>query len=102
MAYIYKPSKKAKKYKNESTRKERQLIYQSQKWQRLRAAYIAEHPLCEECLKQGKTTAAVDVHHVRSFMSTNDEFERAALAFDYSNLRALCRECHTREHGRHV
>ena len=102
MAYIYKPQKKAKKYKNENTRKERQLIYQTQKWQRLRAAYIAEHPLCEECLKQDKTTAAVDVHHVRSFMSTNDEFERAALAFDYSNLRALCRECHTREHGRRV
>ena len=99
MAYIYRPPKKKKNHKLTERRAERQLVYQSQKWQRLRAAYLAEHPTCEQCLAEGRVTPAMDVHHVRSFMSTNDPFERAALAFDYNNLRALCRACHTKEHS---
>lgn len=100
MPTIYKPKKQQRKYSVDLTRKERQKVYQSVQWQRLRAAYLAEHPLCEDCRQRGKVTAADDVHHVRSFMTATDPGERMRLALDYGNLRALCKVCHQLEHNR--
>ena len=80
-------------------RRERQRVYQDVRWQRLRVAYLADHPLCEECQRQGVVREAVDVHHVRSFM----DFEgarRIEVALDYDNLMALCKECHQALHNR--
>jgi 5-methylcytosine-specific restriction protein A len=44
----------------------RQKAYQNTKWRKMRDTYMHEHPLCEECLKQGKVTPAEDIHHRRS------------------------------------
>lgn len=54
-------------------------------WRRVRAAVLAERPVCEECNR----VAAVDVDHVVSLRKggTNDP----------SNLRALCHSCHSRK-----
>lgn len=57
-------------------------------WQRFRAWYKAEHPLCEECLKHGRVTATEDVHHIVPINVRPD------LALDQDNVLAVCRACH--------
>ena len=99
MPTIYKIKKTKKPHVIDLKRKERQKIYQDVRWQRLRVAYLADHPLCEECLANGVTREAVDVHHVVSFMSA-EGVERIELALNYDNLRALCKECHQAEHNK--
>lgn len=74
-------------------------IYQTTQWQRLRLAKLVDSPLCEDCLKVGRTTEAIDVHHEISFMSVEDEAHRYRLAFDYGNLRSLCKQCHQKRHN---
>ncbi len=57
-------------------------------WKKIRNTYIHAHPLCEECLKQDRTTAATEVHHIvpLGHGGTND----------WVNLMALCKPCHSR------
>ena len=58
------------------------------KWRRLRARFLNDHPLCEQCRLNGKYTAATEVHHIKPLADggTNDE----------QNLMALCKSCHSR------
>lgn len=58
------------------------------RWQKIRAAYLARHPLCERCKNDGKTTAAYLVHH-KDRNSRNNRSD---------NLEALCSICHDNEH----
>ena len=57
-------------------------------WKRIRDRYIKEHPLCEECRRQGRLTPAEEVHHVLplSHGGTNS----------MDNLMSLCTSCHSR------
>lgn len=59
-------------------------------WKKVRERYIATHPLCEECLKQGRMVPVQEVHHIVpvSRGGTNSE----------NNLMSLCRSCHNRKH----
>ena len=62
--------KKAKKQHNPSNNRiERQKIYNTNRWRQLRLAKLITSPLCEVCLKQGKVTPAIDVHHIDSVMN---------------------------------
>ena len=65
-------------------------------WKRIRDRYILAHPLCEECLKENKTTPATEVHHIKPLSQGGNN--------DYTNLMALCTSCHSeitaREGGR--
>ncbi len=99
MPTIYKP-KKAKKKEKKLYEEERRKIYKSTRWRKLRALKIAEQPLCEMCLKEGKTTIAEDVHHIESFMSTDDKVLRIALAYDYENLMSICKMHHQMIHNK--
>ena len=99
MPTIYRPPKKKKTY-NSDRRKERQMIYNTDRWRKLRASYLMNHPLCERCQSQGTVREASDVHHKVSFMSTDDQIERESLAYDYDNLESLCRECHNEIHNK--
>lgn len=58
------------------------------KWRKLRARFLKEHPLCEQCRQSGRYTAATEVHHIKPLSEggTNDE----------RNLMALCKACHSR------
>lgn len=58
------------------------------KWRKIRAKFLSAHPLCEQCLRQGRYTAATEVHHITPLSDggTNDE----------RNLMALCKACHSR------
>ena len=57
----------------------------------MRLAYLANHPLCVECEKLGRVTAAVVVDHV---VDRRDAPERA---YDESNFQGLCISHHNRK-----
>lgn len=59
-------------------------------WVRLREYFMANHPLCEDCLDRGVSVVSTECHHVESIA------RKPELRLDASNLRALCGECHRR------
>ena len=59
-------------------------------WTRVRNAYLAQHPLCEDCHSKGIITAAREVHH--KIRIAVDRSKR----LDADNLMSLCRACHAR------
>ena len=69
-------------------------FFNSDAWRRTRLAFLAEHPLCQDCEAAGRLTPATEVHHVAK---RADAPERA---FDMDNLRALCRSCHSVRTGK--
>ncbi len=66
------------------------------RWRKLRAQVLAGEPLCRECGKIGRVTAATDVDHIVA--------RRRGGTDDRSNLQPLCGLCHAaktaREDGR--
>lgn len=62
----------------------------SQAWKGVRVAFVAENPVCCDPFHQHTTgpEPTQDVHHVEPL------HRRPDLAFDTSNLRPLCRQCH--------
>ena len=75
-------------------------LLKSHKWQKLRAMYLSQHPVCEECEKNGKTSLAKVVHHVVPIEDAKDIIMMERLAYDWHNLMALCDECHEAIHRR--
>jgi len=57
-------------------------------WKKIRARFLSQHPLCEQCEKAGRLTPAEEVHHILPLADggTHDE----------DNLMALCKSCHSR------
>lgn len=64
------------------------------RWQKASKAFLASHPLCEECLAQGRYTKATVVDHRIPHRGDPELF------WDRSNWRALCKRCHDRKTGR--
>src|ERR1044071_44842 len=56
-------------------------------WRRYRLSFLAAHPLCAECLRQGRTTPAVQVDHIVPHKGDR------ALFSDPTNHQALCAPC---------
>ncbi|WP_418832028.1 HNH endonuclease signature motif containing protein [Phocaeicola sp.] len=67
-------------------------------WRRLRAQKMARSPLCEDCLLEGRTRLATEVHHVTPIERGRSAEEMEKLAFDAHNLRSLCEKCHQNAH----
>lgn len=101
MPTIYKRPKRTSARTDDYYYAERRKIYSSARWRRLRAWKFACDPLCESCLQDGKTVPAEDIHHVVSFMSTDDPSQRIHLAYDFDNLVSLCKKCHQSIHNSH-
>lgn len=57
-------------------------------WKRIRDRHIKAHPLCEECKKNGRITAAEEVHHILPLSQGGTHAD--------SNLMSLCKSCHSR------
>lgn len=51
-------------------------LYKSMRWQRIRKHQLAEHPLCERCLKMPtkRVTPATVVHHVEPHNGDHAKF----------------------------
>ena len=82
------------------TREERNEVYGTRLWRRLRESHLMQHPLCEICEARGKTVPAVDVHHRDSFLNYEGEM-RLEKAYDPANLMSVCRRCHNWLHRSH-
>jgi len=63
------------------------------RWQRLRAVYLASHPICESCVKESRVVPAVLVHHIVPIK------EGGARLYQ-SNCMSLCNACHEAIHGK--
>lgn len=90
---ITKKPHKRNTWKMTEARKRRVSIYATKEWRKLRLAYLYHHPTCELCEARGIVTLATQVHHADSFQNYDDLMARFR-AYDYTNLVALCDECH--------
>ena len=63
-------------------------LYNTRAWLDGRAAYLALHPLCVECQKQGVLSAATIVDHIMPHRGD------PALFYDQSNWQPLCKRHH--------
>lgn len=96
MPTINKPKRKSTYHKSERSDNISKLY--NSRWEKLRNAYLMDHPLCEMCLRKGITTAAQEVHHIKPISTGIDDLQMMSLAYDYSNLMALCIKCHHKIH----
>lgn len=62
-------------------------FYLSTRWRRFRDWYLANHPLCEQCEREGRIARADLVDHVI-------ELRDGGSRLDESNAQALCWKCH--------
>jgi 5-methylcytosine-specific restriction protein A len=101
MPWINNPKRKRKdKYFNNPTTSthEGKSIYDNREWKNLRARYRREHPLCELCLLEDRSTPTEEIHH-KQIISTGSSYdERWRLLTDENNLMALCIDCHNKLH----
>ena len=58
-------------------------------WQKVRAAVLADEPLCRACMAQGRVTEATEVHHTRPLR------EHPNSRLDRATLMPLCKPCHS-------
>lgn len=73
-------------------------FYSSTAWKRCREAYRERvGGLCEQCLRRGIYTPAEIIHHIVEI--TPENVNDPAVTLNFDNLRAVCRECHAKEHG---
>jgi 5-methylcytosine-specific restriction protein A len=71
-------------------------FYNLRAWRNLRRAYLAAHPLCARCAREGRVTAAAEVHHIEPIAV------RPERRLDWSNLEGLCKTHHSRETAQDV
>ena len=96
------PRKPKSTYHNDTDNRElRKKAYNDSRWRKVRQTYIQNHPLCEECLKEGKVYAGtledpLQVHHKKSpFANGTINYE---LLLDDRNLETICSYHHGLEH----
>jgi 5-methylcytosine-specific restriction protein A len=77
-----------------NSRQERQKIYNTQRWVRLRKEILMRYPVCQRC----NSKLSEHVHHIDSFMNYTG-ITRVSVAYDSRNLQALCAECHQLMHN---
>lgn len=63
------------------------------RWQKARLLFLAQHPLCVHCDREGRVTAANVVDHVVPHRGNE------VLFWDESNWMALCKTHHDRKTG---
>ena len=57
-------------------------------WQKARATYLAQHPLCVFCEREGLVTAAAVVDHIEAHQGDNERF------WNPDNWQSLCKRHH--------
>jgi 5-methylcytosine-specific restriction protein A len=63
----------------------------NKRWAKARLGYLAKHPVCVECERQGIVTAATEVDHI--VPHRGDWY----LFWDSANWQALCKSCHSKK-----
>lgn len=67
--------------------KNNRAFYQSHRWHEYSRQYRKKHPLCVQCLKEGKTKQSQCVDHIVRMEEGGD-------MWDATNHQALCLSCH--------
>jgi len=98
------PLPERKKYKrNKESRKRDNLnhkaVYNSKRWRTMRIEKLKRDTLCEICLKAGKLSSGVEVHHITPISTGKTIKEKQRLGFDPLNLMTLCQQCHKDQHN---
>ena len=75
---------------------ERQRLYQTARWRKLRKAHLATEPLCVHCQREGRVVQAAVVDHILG----HDRPDWRERFFDPANLMSLCKPHHDRKTGR--
>lgn len=65
--------------------------YKTDRWRRYRIAYLAKHPYCVDCKRDGRTTFATEVDHIVPHRGIH------ALFWDTTNHQGLCASCHSKK-----
>ncbi|MBQ6519466.1 MAG: HNH endonuclease [Anaerolineaceae bacterium] len=74
-------------------------FYTSKAWKQNSKAYLASvDGLCERCRAAGRLVPAVIVHH--RIHLTPELMHDPNMTMSWSNLEALCQDCHNKEHFR--
>ena len=82
----------AKRYNRHNRNPESNKRY-GRTWKQIRAAFLSANPLCVVCVRNGRLTPATLAHHKVKLSDGGTN--------DWSNLQALCSECHSRLHAKH-
>lgn len=61
------------------------------KWRKMSQQYLRKHPLCVQCLANGRYTEATVTDHIIPHRN------RPELMWDESNFQALCKSCHDKK-----
>lgn len=64
------------------------------RWKRYRRFFLARNPLCVQCQRVNRTTAATVVDHIQPHQGNRDLFWAA------NNHQALCASCHNAKSAR--
>lgn len=83
-----------------STPQARAKFYHSGDWRRVREQVLKrDNKECQWCKAEGRVTTAktatLEVDHIKELQYY------PKLAFEPSNLRTLCHDCHNKRHNRH-
>lgn len=98
MPTLTKLKKKPSDYKKNGKAADISKIYNTPQWKKLRLAYLMQHPLCEDCEKNGIVEPATEVHHVKPISTGTTDLEMKEIAYNPNNLRSLCSKCHHKVH----
>ena len=99
MTYLIKQKRPKTDYPKKGKSELISRVYKSDKWKKLRSAYLLYHPLCELCLSQDIVKSAQEVHHIKPISQGKDIEEMKVIAYDSTNLQALCTDCHHKIHN---
>lgn len=77
----------------DAAKRERDAFYSGARWMKLRDRFRRKHPICQRCESKAQARETAVVHH------KVERLERPDLSYEWSNLVALCHECHNREHA---
>lgn len=90
--------KKRSRYSYDEKWKNGSYYYNSNRWKRLRNQIITQSPLCRDCMNEGRSVAAEELHHEIPFMRGKTEEERWNLLLDPMNITPLCVYHHLERH----
>jgi 5-methylcytosine-specific restriction protein A len=71
-------------------------IYDKRAWRRLSAYKLRQQPLCEPCLRAGRTIPAQLVDHIHAID------QGGALIPTLDGLMSMCVSCHNQKHARGI
>ncbi|MTI95192.1 MAG: HNH endonuclease [Firmicutes bacterium] len=82
-------------YDRYARNKKAKAFYQSKEWKgpggARQRALVRDNHICQECLRHGRLTKAVTVHHIKPLL------EFWELRLELSNLESVCLPCHNRK-----